>query len=302
MNEVKCNDIFEAVRVRENIWQILGQGGELCYLVIGSKRAILIDGLTGAGSLKEFVETLTDKPVEMILTHGHLDHTGAAFEYQKCYMHPDDIALMFSERHSSREARYGFRKMDTPLATHKYRNLSIDDIVKTVPVVTYPIYDKDRISLGDSELEVIGVPGHTFGTLVFLYRKERVLFSGDACNINTLLGLEGSTSIEQYLESLRHLKEYDSEYDVMFGGHGRNTVDRSIVDDGIAMCERILAGTDDREEARNMQGDTVYYGARHNPDYSPACGGLCNIQYSRKGLLKKDVRKYEPKTGMVIPR
>ena len=262
----------------------------------------MIDGLVGAGSLKKFVETLTDLPVELVLTHGHLDHTGAAFEYRKCYMHPDDIALMFSERHSSKEARFGFRKMDTPLAIHKYARLALTDMVETVPVATYPIYDGDRLSLGDSELEVIGVPGHTFGTLVFLYRKERVIFSGDACNINTLLGLEGSTSIEQYLESLHHLKEFEGEYDVMFGGHGRNTMDKSIVDDGIAMCERILAGTDDREEARNMQGNTVYYGARHNPDYSPACGGLCNIQYSKKFLLKKDVKKFVPKTGMVIPK
>lgn len=46
MMEVRYDDIFEAVRVRENIWQILGQGGELCYLLTGSDRAILIDQTT----------------------------------------------------------------------------------------------------------------------------------------------------------------------------------------------------------------------------------------------------------------
>ena len=101
--------------------------------------------------------------------------------------------------------------------------------------------------------------------------------------------MEGCTSIEQYLESLHHLKEFDDAYDVMYGGHGRNTVDRSIVDDAIAMCERILAGTDDAEPAVSMDGTEVFYGACHNPDYTPACGGLANIQYSKDRIYKKDI-------------
>ncbi|MBR2989972.1 MAG: MBL fold metallo-hydrolase [Solobacterium sp.] len=286
------NEFFEAIEVRDRIWQILGQGGELCYLVEGKERAVLIDGLTGAGSLKAFIAEMTELPVEVILTHGHLDHTGAAFEYGHCYIHPDDIPLMYSPFHSSRERRFWFATMETDLATNRKPDLTIDDCVETVPVITYPLYDGDVIDLGDRTLEVIGVPGHTYGTLVFLDRKERILFSGDACNINTLLGLKGSTSIEQYLESLHHLKTYEDAYDVMYGGHGRNTVDRSIVDDAIAMCERILAGTDDAEPAVNMDGKTVYYGSAHNADYTPACGGLCNIQYDKEKRHRRDVSPY----------
>ena len=283
------NKFFEAMEVRKGIWQILGQGGEQCYLVEGKEKAVLIDGLVGAGSLKAFVRELTDLPVMLVLTHGHLDHTGAVWEYGKCYIHPDDIALMYSERHSDPKSRYRFARMKSPLTTHQLETLSLEDMIPVKPVITYPVYDGDTISLGDKELEVIGVPGHTFGTLVFLDRKERILFSGDACNINTLLGTEECTSIEQYKESLHHLKEYDEAYDVMYGGHGRNTVDRSIVDDAIAMCERIMAGTDDAEPAKSMSGTDVYYGACHNPDYTPACGGLANIQYSKDRIFKKDV-------------
>ena len=279
------NRFFEAVEVRKGIWQILGQGGELCYLAEGSERAVLVDGLTGAGSLKAFVQELTKLPVVVVLTHGHLDHTGAAFEYGSCGIHPDDIPLMYHPFHSEESQRLWFATMDTPLATHR-TEVTMDDIVRTVPVVTNPLYDGDVISLGDRELEVIHVPGHTYGTLVFLDRKERILFSGDACNINTLLGLYGSTSAEEYLDGLRHLKTYESAYDVMYGGHGRETVDRSIVDDAIAMCGRILAGTDDAEPAVSMDGEQVFYGARHLPDYRPACGGLANIQYRRDQLVR----------------
>ena len=297
--EKRENSFFEALKIRDHIWQILGQGGELCYLVEGKDRAVLIDGLEGAGSLKSFVRELTDLPVTLVLTHGHLDHCGAAFEYGECFIHPDDIALMYSPRHSSRESRFGFAKAVSPLTTHQDPALSLEDVVPPCAVKTYPLYDGDMIDAGGTELEVIGVPGHTFGTLVFLDRKERILFSGDACNINTLLGMEGCTSIEQYLESLHHLKKYEDAYDVMYGGHGRNTVDKSIVDDAIAMCERILAGTDDAEPAVSMDGSKVFYGSIHNPDYTPACGGLANIQYSRDRLYKKDVRRYQP-AGMPV--
>ena len=42
----------------------------------GKRKALLIDGLSGVGSLKAFVQELTDLPVEVVITHGHVDHWG----------------------------------------------------------------------------------------------------------------------------------------------------------------------------------------------------------------------------------
>lgn len=301
MKSPAYSQFFEAVPVRDHIMQILGQGGELCYLIEGTERAVLIDGLVGAGSLKNYVREMTDLPVTLILTHGHLDHTGAAWEYGSCYIHPDDIALLYSPRHCSVKSRFEFARMEGPLCTHQADSLCEADIIPPVPVMTYPLYDGDQIDLGGLTLEAVGVPGHTFGTLVFLDCRDRILFSGDACNINTLLGMPGCAPIETYLESLHHLKTFEAEYDVMYGGHGRNTVDKSIVDDAIAMCERILAGTDDAEPAVSMDGTPVFYGSAHLPNYMPACGGLANIQYSKDNLLSSQTKKYMPEDTPVIP-
>ena len=54
---------FTAHRIFDNVTQIGGLGGELCYLIEGSEKALLIDGLSGVGSLKAFVRELTDLPV-----------------------------------------------------------------------------------------------------------------------------------------------------------------------------------------------------------------------------------------------
>ncbi len=45
---------FTSRKIFDNVTQIGGLGGELCYLIEGSEKALLIDGLTGVGSLKAF--------------------------------------------------------------------------------------------------------------------------------------------------------------------------------------------------------------------------------------------------------
>ena len=82
---------FRAEKIYDNVTRIAGLGGEQCYLVEGSEKALLIDGLAGVGSLKAFVRELTDLPVTLVNTHGHVDHIGADFEYGEVYIDPADI-------------------------------------------------------------------------------------------------------------------------------------------------------------------------------------------------------------------
>ena len=51
-------------------------GNVYCYLLIGKERALLFDTAYGVGNLREFVEGITDKPVTVVNSHGHFDHTG----------------------------------------------------------------------------------------------------------------------------------------------------------------------------------------------------------------------------------
>ena len=104
------NKFFISYTINDHIEQILGQGGELAYLIKGENRAVLIDGLEGAGSLKAFVRELTDLPVTLILTHGHLDHIGAAFEYRECMIHPDDMELFYDARHFQKKPGSALRR------------------------------------------------------------------------------------------------------------------------------------------------------------------------------------------------
>lgn len=276
---------FTATKVSDYATVIDGMGGERCYLIEGKDRALLIDGLTGVGSLKAFVRELTDKPVIMAATHGHIDHVGAAWEYGELFIHPDDIALMYTEHHSACENRFNFVKTGA-----EKRGATVADAVPPCNVKTYPIYDGDIFDLGGVELEVIAVPGHTYGTVVFLDRAARVIYSGDACNPNTLLCLPGSTSMEEYRESLDHLKKFRKEADLFYGGHGE-PVPSSIVDDAIAMVDRILSRKDEAVPTPSIGGGTALLGSGRGEDFRPFCGGFANIMYREDMLFKRPKTK-----------
>ena len=275
---MQTSKFFTAEKIFENVTRIGGVAGELCYLIEGENRALLIDGLTGIGSLKAFVRELTDLPVTVVLTHGHGDHIGAAFEYGECYIHPEDIDLLYDHGDDDRRRDFasggGARPVDPK------------DVIPSCPMKTLPVYDGDLFDLGGVQLEVIHVPGHTKGTIVLLDRARKIVYSGDACNANTLVFLPGSTSIEEYKEGLLHFKAFQPAFDGMFGGHGPGPVPNTLIDEAIELCDEIMVGTDDGEPG-GFIGMGCFYARKKNPAFQREDGGIANIAYS-KDMIRKE--------------
>ena len=278
---------FKARRIYDNVTLITGLGGEQSFLIEGSDKALLIDGLSGVGSLKAFVRELTELPVTLVNTHGHVDHIGADFEYKEVYIAPEDIPLMYA--HSDMEMRLGFAKsgaMFAPLPTEP----KLSDVTVPGPVKTLPMKNGDIFDLGGVKLEVIAVPGHTRGTVVFLDRDRRIVYSGDACNRNTMVYGEESASIEEFKESLLHFKEFQPAFDGLWGGHGGAMEQPEIIDSAIALCDEIMAGTDDAVEAVGFTGKACWYAKEKDQYYRRLDGGTANIAYSKDRIWKKDVQ------------
>ena len=74
-------DFYRAEKVNDRITAIISFTGEIMYLVNGSERSLLIDTCVGAGNLRDFVERLTETPLPVLLTHGHIDHAMGAPEF-----------------------------------------------------------------------------------------------------------------------------------------------------------------------------------------------------------------------------
>ena len=60
------------------------------FLLVGTERALLLDTGIGLGDLRGLVEEITDKPYDVVITHGHMDHVGGAAWFDKVYLNEKD--------------------------------------------------------------------------------------------------------------------------------------------------------------------------------------------------------------------
>ena len=236
---------FSAKEVGEGIFQITNGIFDdtlptFCYLVLGEKAAMLVDSMYGVGSLKEFCETLTDKPIIHVATHFHGDHTGGSYEFSEFYMSPKDFESFYAGM--GRSGGNAMRTAKRRTLPEYQDQLREQDMIEPKEVRLHPIFEGDLIDLGGKQIEVIEVPGHTAGEIVLLDRKARCLYSGDTCNTNTLLQLDPKCCVAEYIENLRKLNGYRSAFDTLFNGH--DIQNATIIDEGIELCEKILRHED----------------------------------------------------------
>lgn len=190
-------NFFTSIKISEDITRIVDSTGELMYLVEGSNKAALIDTGTGVGNLNEYVRKLTDKPVIVILTHGHVDHASGAPNFDQVYMnHADDEVYT---GHSDLELRKGFVK-----GQYKDFDRIIDnDYVQPKCVSSYKeLKDGTVFDLGGITLEVYDAAGHTPGQMAILFIEQRILMTGDAANQATFLFDKNALDITSYEKSI----------------------------------------------------------------------------------------------------
>ncbi|HJA29869.1 MAG TPA: MBL fold metallo-hydrolase [Candidatus Olsenella pullicola] len=234
---------FYTEAVSGHVRRICGNGDVCMYLVEGSERALLIDTGYGVGDLRGYVEGLLgEKPYDVALTHGHIDHAAGASEFESCFMSPLDNDIY--EEFCSLERRHA--KIDAS-AHSDFRDVVPEDYAPVDVSVMRPLAEGDTFDLGDVHVEMIAVPGHTPGTMVPLVVEEGIALFGDACGVGTLIMLPHSTTVERYRESLLHLKGYEDRYAIVLRQHGTCVSTKRVLEDNLELCDLVLAGKDAAE-------------------------------------------------------
>lgn len=267
---------FKSEKISDMVTRIHGVTGELMYLVEGQNSVALIDSLSGVGSLKTYVESLTDKPYIILLTHGHVDHAMGAPEFDaKIYMNPADHGVR--HEHSDLDFRKDYLSM-----SESYRFITDDDYIPYHPFEYLPLLNGDVFDLGGVTLEVYECSGHTPGSMVILLKEERTLILGDACNFFTFVFFEHSVGVTTFMNKLDRLnEETQGKYDRVYLSHRSGDAPKQMLEGVLQVCEDVLAGKSD-DVPFEFMGQMAFIAKAVDPlTFQRIDGGIGNIVYDK---------------------
>ena len=228
---------FECEELGNGIFRINEFDFVNAFLVVGDEKAALLDCGVGIGQLREFAETLTDKPIIVLVTHAHADHDGGAVWFKEIYIHPLDKRI--SEFDQTAAARiYFLHQHPYKRKTHKVR--FSDAFQKEFTPVRHDLNEGDTFDLGGRVIETFFTPGHTAGHVTFRDSLTGALFTGD--NVNPLVTLQfpGAVSVEEWRDSaVRTLQLADGK--PIYGGHGKGRIHPDAIACTVKLAEQILA-------------------------------------------------------------
>ena len=167
----------------------LGPFSTNAYIVVCRKtrESVLIDAPAEADKTLEKMQGT--KPKYILLTHNHMDHTGA-----------------LAELHS---------KLRVPLAAHALDSVNLP--VKPEMLLT----DGDTLSVGELRVKVFHTPGHTPGSLCF--SVGFYLLSGDTLFIGGPGRTRRPADFKQIIESITSKILVLPDDTLIYPGHGKST-------------------------------------------------------------------------------
>ena len=182
---------------------VVGELQENCFILFDdNKDAFVVDPGASSDIIIEAIEKNNLNIKYILLTHGHFDHVGAVAGLKKkfnapVYLHKNDKNFLENPK-GVRESAFGLQ----------IESANVDIFVK----------EGDEIPFSDAYIKVIETPGHTIGSVCYLFKNY--LFAGDTL-FNGSIGRTDFPESDHSLmiDSLKVLKELDDEIYVL-SGHG----------------------------------------------------------------------------------
>jgi len=271
---------YTVSEVNNHLYALKSASGEFVYLVLGSHDALLIDTCLGIGNLREQVEALTTLPVTVAITHGHIDHAMGAPEWNDAWMNLLDTDVYRSM--CSYDDRMGY--LAANVGSERAAQWADVFVPETPDYAFQPLADGQVFDLGGVTVEAVWFPGHTPGCTAMLLVEDRILITGDACNVATFLFDENASSVTDYRATVEQVaKRLDGRYDRVFMQHHVMDAVPNLLQEMLDVCDRVLTGTDDAIP-RKMMGRDARLAMDANATMQRLDGGCANLLYNPEHL------------------
>lgn len=135
-----------------------------CHLIYNDEEALIVDPGAEAERIKAAIEELDVRPVAILLTHTHFDHIGAVDEIREEYKIPVYV--------SSEEEDW----LQNP--TMNLSRMQGEDLI--VGAAEHIFQPEEEVEIGDFSFKVVATPGHSPGSVSFIFADGEFVVTGDA--------------------------------------------------------------------------------------------------------------------------
>ena len=195
-----------------------------CYLLCGTKNAVLIDTGLGIANIKKVIDCLTDLPIMVMTTHVHWDHIGGHKYFDHVAVHEaekDWLSVQFPIPLQAVKRALMAQPCDFPAG------FSLDDYQIFQGVPQRILKDGDCIDLGNRTLHVIHTPGHSPGHCCFFDPERKYLYSGDLIYKGCLDAFYPTTDPWLFWKSVKKLQSL--EIDCVLPAHHSLSISPDII-------------------------------------------------------------------------
>lgn len=207
---------MDIIKMSENTWRIEDKGVRF-FLLAGDEKALLIDSGMQIHNAKEIAQQLVSLPIELLNTHGDMDHVGSNDEFESFYMDPAEASNYY---HTQKKTGHFI-----------------------------PVENGDILDLGNRKLEIIHIPGHTPGSIAVLDIDNRILYSGDTVQDGVIFMFGVQREFHAYMHSLKKLEGYQGRFDEIYPSHSSIPVQPELIHKLYEGAAGILEGAVPGEDA-----------------------------------------------------
>jgi hydroxyacylglutathione hydrolase len=179
------------IKITEDVYKIKGEGN--IYIILDHEPLLIdtSDNLDSKYILEEIKKVINPEKIKKILlTHLHYDHCGNIDLFQNAKVYASEEEL------------------------ENFKETPNDFFIQGISQEARKMLEKAKpLQEEMNNLEIIKVPGHTKGSVAFLDKKRKLLFSGDTLFENGIGRTDFKNSIpEEMAGSLDNLEELMKEY------------------------------------------------------------------------------------------